>query len=123
MATRKSQRTPAAARVTAGENGTLVLDQPQFAHPTTTPDPKKFTVAHGNDNPLYKLVQKKLLQAIPNPRPDADLTMDLAEVLGSGGAATVAAIQKAGQIVFHSLGDSGSIKGPESQSLVTDKLV
>src|SRR5579863_3972220 len=110
-------------RVTTGENGSLVLDEPQFAQPTTTPDPKKFTVAHGNDNPLYKLVQKKLLQAIPNPSPGANLTMNLADALGTGGDATVAAIEKAGQIVFHALGDSGSIKGPASQSLVADKLV
>jgi hypothetical protein len=121
MATKKKPK--AGARVTAGENGTLVLDQPQFAQPTTTPDPNKFTVAHGSDNPLYKLVQKKLLQAIPNPSPDANLTMTLADALGNPGAAAVAAIQKAGQIVFHSLGDSGSTKGPTSQSLVADKLV
>jgi Calcineurin-like phosphoesterase len=35
----------------------------------------------------------------------------------------VAAIEKAGQIVFHSLGDTGSSKGPQSQSLVADKMV
>jgi hypothetical protein len=126
MATRKTAKakTPrASSRVTAGENGTLILDEPQFAQPTTTADPKKFTVVHGNDSPLYKLVQQKLLQAIPNPSPDANLTMNLADALGKSGASTVAAIEKAGQIVFHSLGDSGSVKGPASQSLVADKLV
>jgi hypothetical protein len=97
--------------------------QPQFAQPTASPDPSKFTVAHGSDNALYNKVQKGLLQAIPSPRPGASLTMTLDQVLGKGGAATVAAIQKSGQIVFHSLGDTGSVKGPSTQSLVTDKMV
>lgn len=123
MAKKKSAKAPASNQVTAGENGTLILDQPQFAQPTTSPDPTTFTVAHGNDNPLYKLVQKNLLQAIPNPAPGAGLTMALASALGRSGDSTAAAILKAGQIVFHSLGDSGSTKGPETQSLVADKLV
>lgn len=111
------------ARVRTAENGTLVLDQPQFGQPASSPDPKKFTVPHGNDDPLYKLVQKKLLQAIPNPSPDANLTMDLADALGKEGDSVVAAIRKAGQIVFHSVGDTGSVKGPASESLVADKMV
>jgi hypothetical protein len=49
--------------------------------------------------------------------------MTLDQVLGAGGAAAVAAIQKSGQMVFHSLGDTGSVKGPETQSLVADKMV
>ncbi len=97
--------------------------EPQFSQPTASPDPSKFTVAHGNDNPLYNKVQKSLLQAIPPPRAGASLTMTLDQVLGSAGPKTVAAIEKAGQIVFHSLGDTGSVKGPQSQSLVTDKMV
>jgi hypothetical protein len=109
--------------VTRAPDGTLLISQPQFAQPTASPDPTKFTVAHGNDNPLYNLVQKNLLQAIPTPAAGASLTMTLADALGDGGAAAVAAIQKSGQIVFHSLGDTGSVKGPETQSLVADKMV
>jgi hypothetical protein len=89
----------------------------------TSPDPRNFTVAHGSDSALYSKVQKHLLQAIPNPRPGADLTMTLAEAMGSAGEAAVKAIEKAGRIVFHSLGDTGSVVGPESQSLVADKMV
>lgn len=122
MAKKKSPAAQTSKRVTPGENGTLILDQPQFAQPSPSPDPRKFTVAHGNDNPLYKLVQMNLLQAIPHPTPGASLTMTLASALGDAGGATIAAIEKAGQIVFHSLGDSGSTKGPQTQSLVADKL-
>lgn len=123
MAQKKSPAARASKRVAVGEHGTLVLGQPQFGQPAASPDPKKFTVAHGNDNPLYKLVQRKLLQAIPNPAPGVNLTMTLASALGESGTSTVTAIQKAGQIVFHSLGDSGSTQGPSTQSLVADKLV
>ena len=68
-------------------------------------------------------VQKNLLQPIPTPAAGANLTMTLASALGSSGAAAVAAIQKSGQIVFHSVGDTGAVKGPETQSLVSDKMV
>ena len=98
-------------------------NQPQFAQPAPSPDPTKFTVPHGNDNPLYAKVQKNLLQPIPTPAAGTNLTMTLASALGSSGAAAVAAIQKSGQIVFHSVGDTGAVKGPESQNLVSDKMV
>jgi hypothetical protein len=31
-------------------------------------------------------------------------------------------VQKAGQMVFHSVGDTGSVRGPATQSLVADKM-
>jgi hypothetical protein len=47
----------------------------------------------------------------------------LAEILGSTGDAITTTIQNAGQIVFHSVGDTGSVQGPQTQSLVADKMV
>jgi 3',5'-cyclic AMP phosphodiesterase CpdA len=110
-------------RVTLREDGSLDLGQPQFGQPVPSPDPSNFVVPHPNDDPLYNEVQKHLLQAVPPPRPGANLTMQLADSLGTPGPSVVKAIQKAGQIVFHSVGDTGSVKGPESQSLVADKMV
>src|SRR6266702_844965 len=49
--------------------------------------------------------------------------LTLEQVYGSAGAAKIAAIEKAGQIVFHSVGDTGSVVGPVTQSLVADKMV
>jgi hypothetical protein len=49
--------------------------------------------------------------------------LTLAQVFGDAGAAKVAAIQQSGQIVFHSVGDTGSVVGPATQSLVADKMV
>ena len=38
------------------------------------------------------------------------------------GPAQEKAIQKNNKIVFHCVGDTGSVKGPQSQSLVADKM-
>jgi hypothetical protein len=48
--------------------------------------------------------------------------LTLAQTYGAAGAAKMQAIQKAGQIVFHSVGDTGSVIGPATQSLVADKM-
>ena len=48
--------------------------------------------------------------------------LTLAEVLGKTGDDVVKAITKAGQLVFHAVGDTGSVKGPENISLVADKM-
>ena len=53
----------------------------------------------------------------------AEPILTLAQVYGSAGDRKVQAIQQAGQIVFHSVGDTGSVKGPDTQSLVADKMV
>jgi len=125
MARKKKQPakpSPASSSIALDASGALVLGQPQFAQPTTSADPTKFS-AQNNDTAFYKKVNTKLLQAVPAPRAGASLTVALEDALGSGGAAAVAAIEKSGQIVFHSLGDTGSTKGPETQSQVADKLV
>ncbi|MGA2580968.1 MAG: metallophosphoesterase [Bryobacteraceae bacterium] len=53
----------------------------------------------------------------------AEPILTLAQVYGSAGAAKTAAIEQAGQIVFHYVGDTGSVEGPSTQSLVADKMV
>ena len=94
--------------------------QPIFGEPAPSPDPKAFVVKHLSDNPLYNALNKKLLQAVPPPREGASLVLKLADVLGEK---PIQKIQTAGRIVFHSVGDTGPITGPENQSLVADKMV
>jgi hypothetical protein len=103
-------------------SGSILTGEPQFGQPVASPDPTTFTVEHGNDNQLYNLVKAGLLQAIP-PARTQNLTVPLASIWGSSGAKRVAAIQAAKQIVFHVVGDTGSVKGPATQSLVADKMV
>ena len=102
-----------------GPTGTTNTGGRQFAEPSPSTDPTKFSVDHPSDNPLYNLVNNTLLQPIPAPR-TPNPVLALADVLGSS---AVQAIQKAGQIVFHSIGDSGSVNGPATESLVADKMV
>lgn len=109
------------AKVVRLADGTFALSDPQFAEPQPSADPASFVVAHGDDNPLYKLVQRGLLRALPAPR-DPSATMTLADAWGSAGPAVTAALVKSGQTVFHSLGDTGSISGPSTQSLVADRM-
>jgi len=99
---------------------------PQFGEPAPTPDPTKFTVRHGSDSQAYKILdsQKGTLQPRPFPiSADAEPTLTLAEALGPKGTDIESAITKAGQIVFHSIGDTGNTKGPHDMELVADKMV
>ena len=95
-------------------------DQPVFAQPKPSPDPTGFK------DPVTDTKLQAILNLEPVPQPAGgavEPVLTLAQVYGSAGAAKVAAIQKAGQIVFHSVGDTGSVVGPETQSLVADKMV
>src|SRR5882757_6473666 len=94
--------------------------QPVFAQPKPSPDPTGFK------DPVtdQKLQEIRQLEAVPQLRGGAvEPVLTLQQVYGSGGAAKIAAIEKAGQIVFHSVGDTGSVVGPATQSLVADKMV
>ncbi|MGC2658578.1 MAG: metallophosphoesterase [Bryobacteraceae bacterium] len=66
----------------------------------------------------------KTLEPVPQPVGNAvEPILTLQQVYGSAGTSVVAAIEQSGQIVFHSVGDTGSVKGPTTQSLVADKMV
>ncbi len=94
--------------------------QPVFAQPVPSPDPTGFKdpVTDQNDQEVANL------EPVPQPAGGAvEPILTLAQVYGAQGAAVTAAIQSAGQIVFHSVGDTGSVDGPTTQSLVADKMV
>jgi hypothetical protein len=113
-----SQRQPKAAqRPTAGSAGQP--GQPVFNQPTPSPDPTGFKDPVTDQN-LQGILQ---LEPVPQPRGGAaEPILTLEQVYGSAGSAKIAAIQQAGQIVFHSVGDTGSVVGPATQSLVADKM-
>jgi hypothetical protein len=100
--------------------GASPTGQPVFAQPQPSPDPTGFKkgVTDQSDKEVANV------QAVPQPVGGAvEPILTLAQVYGSAGAAKTAAIARAGQIVFHSVGDTGSAKGPITQSLVADKMV
>lgn len=102
----------------AGQTG-----DPQFGQPAPSPDPTGFRTPV-TDSGDFSKVNATLLQAAPQPRgAAAEPVLTLEEIYGTAGPAKTAAIEQAGQIVFHAVGDTGSVKGPSFQSLVADKMV
>jgi hypothetical protein len=93
---------------------------PIFGQPTPSPDPAGFK------NPVTDQKDKGLgfPSAVPVPAGGGvEPVLTLETVYGTNGVAKINAIQRAGQIVFHSVGDTGSVVGPATQSLVADKMV
>jgi hypothetical protein len=101
---KKHPLTPSLPPRIAGRSGQP--GQPVFAQPQPSPDPAGFK------DPVtdQKFQGIRKLEAVPQPRGGAvEPVLTLAQVYGSTGAATVAAIQQAGQIVFPSVGDTGAL--------------
>ena len=98
----------------------LASGDPVFSQPQHSPDPTTFK------DPVTDAGQPYVAGVQPVPQPSsgaAEPILTLAQVYGSHGAAVTQAIQSAGQIVFQSVGDTGNVKGPTTQSLVADKMV
>jgi hypothetical protein len=110
-----------------GDTGPLSTSGPQFAEPAPTPDPDKFTVKHGSDAEAYKILDSQKGRIPPRPFPvvagQDEPKLSLAKALGSKGKEIASEIQRADQIVFHAVGDTGNTKGPRDQNEVADKMV
>lgn len=94
--------------------------EPVFGQPAPSPDPTSFK------DPVTDSSEPDVAGVQPVPQPATAATepvLTLAQVYGSRGKIMTQTIQNAGQIVFHSAGDTGSVKGPGTQSLVADKMV
>jgi hypothetical protein len=104
----------------ASSGGSSSNPQPVFAQPTPSPDPTGFK------NPVTDQNYSELanLEPVPEPRGAAtEPILTLAQVYADAGAAKQAAITASGQIVFHAVGDTGSVEGPTTPSLVADEMV
>ena len=102
----------------------IPTDGPQFGQPQLTPDPTTFVIKHGSDTDAYRILDatKQYPRPFPAVEGVVEPVLTLQTALGSNGSSIVSSIQKAGQIVFHSVGDTGNTSGPENQNLVSDKL-
>ena len=95
-------------------------EEPVFAQPKPSPDPTTFK------DPVTDQKDTEVADLEPVPQPvggAAEPILTLAQVYGSAGDQKVLTIEQAGQIVFHCVGDTGSAKGPDTQSMVADKMV
>jgi Calcineurin-like phosphoesterase len=103
---------------------------PVFAQPEPTPDPTQFAVRHASDREAYRRIDalnrehRLAPMPFPAPRGGAEPRLTLADVLGGEQEAQeiIAAIEAAGRLVFHTVGDTGSTRGPETQNRVADKM-
>ena len=107
----------------------IAVGTPIFAEPRPTPDPTKYTVAHASDTAAYNEMDalikasKFVPIAFPAVAGVTEPVLNLADTLGAAGPATVATIQKAGQIVFHCVGDTGNTTKPTPENEVADKML
>jgi hypothetical protein len=127
MATRK-RSTLASAPSNGPSAPTRRLKQPVFSQPQPTPDPSTFRIRHPSDKDAYEAIDelnaehKLKPMPFPSPRGAPEPTVTLGAALGAGADAE-APITANRQIVFHSTGDCGSVKGPKTQNEVADKMV
>lgn len=132
----KPARRRAASRlpepVFAAGPGLRPAAEPVFAEPHPIPDPTAYREAHGSDSAAYKELDQlqRLGQFKPMPfrvvEGVVEPVMTLAQAYGSAGSKVEEAITRAGQIVFHSAGDTGATKarpGLQDEYSVTDKMV
>src|ERR1700677_3609063 len=95
-------------------------DEPVFAQPQPSPDPTSFK------NPVTDQNDTEIASLEPVPQPvggAAEPILTLAQTYRNAVNAKVAAITQAQQMVWGSVGDTGSVIGPDTQSLVADKMV
>jgi hypothetical protein len=111
----------------AKNEGPRTFSGPVFAEAQPTADPTTFSVKHPSDDAAYKeideLNREHKIKPLPFPAPRGGVEprLTLQQVLGDDTA--IRKITAAGQLVFHSTGDCGSTRGPQTQSLVTDKMI
>jgi hypothetical protein len=95
------------------------MSSTSFAFANPQPSPDDFNTFDPKD--VYTdsaVVAAPVIEAIPAPWKNPPV-MALADVLGS---AAVQQIQNAGQIVFHSVGDTGGVKEPSHRFAVADAM-
>ncbi|MGA9957085.1 MAG: hypothetical protein WBQ06_02310, partial [Acidobacteriaceae bacterium] len=100
-------RSPKASSNPTQSKSAATNGQPVFAQPQPSPDPTSFR------NPVTDQNDQEIAQLEPVPQPvggAVEPILTLAQVYGSAGATKTQAIEQAGQIVFHSVGDTGSVK-------------
>ncbi len=105
------------------------LAGPVFSQPEPTPDPGMFKIRHPSDTAAYRIIdelnKEHRLKPLPFPKPRGEgpePRLTLLEAIG-GNQDLLDGIEQRKQIVFHSLGDCGSTRGPRTQNEVTDKMI
>jgi Calcineurin-like phosphoesterase len=108
------------------------VNDPIFAEPGYMQDPTSYLVPTASDDEAYaeldQLIKTNPLQplAFEPSRGGTEPILTLSAAYGSAGGTITQAIQSAGQIVFHSAGDTGSTSaalGIQDEYSVIDKMI
>jgi hypothetical protein len=104
-----------------------LFGEPVFNEGVATTDPSTFRTTHPSDGKIYAQIQSLLTEStvsFPTARGNPGDLYALATALGDHGPGDVAAIEKAGQIVFQVAGDTGasSAKKYNNELSVSDYL-
>lgn len=110
-------RVSSTAIISSSEDSPLSSNPFGFANPTYTAD-NFFTYSAGDIEADASLKELQVTEPIPAPRVQPPV-MDLSTVLP---ASAIAAIEKAGQLVFHAVGDTGGVVKAEPQLAVADTM-
>jgi hypothetical protein len=104
-----------------------VFDEPSFSEGVPSPDPTRFKVKHPSDDALYKELGNQLERNVvpfdPSRLKPGDV-YPLASALGPHGLEVIQEIERAGHIVFHAVGDTGSsdVRKYRSEIRVSDQV-
>jgi hypothetical protein len=115
-----TSKTPAKHPSKPAPKNPAAAGDPVFAQPSPSPDPTGFK------DPVTDQNDKEIASVEPVPQPVGNAVepiLTLEQVYGSQGTAKMQTIIASGQIVFHCVGDTGSVKGPNTQNLVSDTMV
>jgi predicted phosphodiesterase len=108
-------------------NLTTPLPQPVFDESSTTPDPDRFETRHPSDKQLYDQLDEALKTNVVGfdpSRAKPDELYGLESALGPHGKEVIKRVEKAGQIIFHAVGDTGSsdVRKYRNEIHVSDQL-
>jgi hypothetical protein len=125
-------KTTAPAGSPAPGTSPATTGDPIFAEPGFMQDPTSFRTPTASDKEAYaeldKITKKNPLKPLPftPSRGGPEPVLTLSAAYGSSGAKVSQAIKDAGQIVFHSSGDTGSVNATKSihdEYSVVDKMI
>lgn len=112
-------------RPAAGNVEPILAREPQFSEPAPTSGAGRFVVRRDSNaaasSPLHQLGWLRP-RTFPVVHGTTEPRITLADAYGSAGGGIIARIEGAHQIVFHAVGDTGSTRGSQDQSMVADKM-
>jgi calcineurin-like phosphoesterase family protein len=118
-ASKTGQPSPKAAGKPLSEKAAQMLDSVTGTAGRVFGDPRPSADIALNTEVSGETSRNQPNQPLPSPRPSGPLALDLADVLD---ADEIKRIEAAGQLVFHTVGDTGGVHNPQAQLSVANRM-